>query len=246
MFEDLLDWVGDIYDKLWPFSQKPWDEQPDWVKRGMEAATLLLVILLLILLLLWLFGFFSSSEAPTSSQGSQSVPTSTDTGVVYLHVVVYDRPPCTTLPLLNLTVDPENNQPTAQGSLERPGDAYPGPCHWDLPFRAGTTLTWSLTGTSYHGWGIPYTWVGQTGGSSSGQFCRGSFALTETQYLPTDQETHCSIKLSYDSTFTVTDQTEEHGINNGVSYLVTRPYPQCLPASGSPTFKPEPEPCEGG
>src|SRR5262245_18882391 len=104
MFEDLLDWVGDLYDRLWPLSQAPWDQQPNWLKRALEAVTLMLVVLLFILVVAWILGLCSRPSRPVASAPPKASTSSP--GVVYLHVVVYNRPPCTVTPMVNITLEP--------------------------------------------------------------------------------------------------------------------------------------------
>lgn len=239
---DFFEWLGELYDRTWPISQWPVEDQPDWFRQGFPVVTLLVVMLLILFILADLLGFCS----PSPSGASQPGRASPIAGVAVLHVVAYNRPPCTVLPMVNISIRPANGQPS-RNAEERPGDAYPGPCHWDLRFLNGTTVSWTqLGGTSTNGWGIPHTWALETSSTSSGRACSHSFTPTLQVALPPPADTTCSITLDADATFTVTYQTEAHGIINGSPYFVTASYPLCLPADKTASQRPEPEPCVGG
>ena len=238
---DFLEWLGELYDRTWPISRWPPEEQPDWFRQGFPVVTLLLVLLLVLFVLADVLGFCSRPE-PAPSGGSRPAA-SAPAGEAVLHVIAYDRPPCTVTPMADITVTPDVDQPTARNSEERPGDAYPGACHWDLPFRKGTKLTWSLRGVAHNGWGTPQSWRAQ---NSTATYCQGEFKPTLSKPQPTDKETFCSVTMDTDVTLEVTYQTFDYGIIEGRSYFEIAVYPHCLPAYSTANQQPEPTPCVGG
>lgn len=48
---DFFEWLGDLYDRAWPISRWPPEDQPDWFRQGFPVITLLLAGLLILFIL---------------------------------------------------------------------------------------------------------------------------------------------------------------------------------------------------